>query len=571
MRADKLQALPSGSIARSLSKSARTLNKQQTCTLHLSQVTGLDQSEVMYDGEVQSVLRCSLCNKPFDRPSTLKRHGYYCRSRRGNSSTVRSRSCISCAKAKARCDNKRPGCSRCAARTVKCHYPANALMPRRTGTGLRPQQIAPSLAVDSDAPPSTEGLLDACQNVDCRPDNRLIYSDHGFANLGLGLEVGGEYLSWDDLNLDFTDMLDPEKSMSPSINDNALQSPSLGLHSVPAQESLPSISHQPIVPQEQPTFSPNALLTIPPLPTTLPRLLIPRPVPRKGAQRTTKLIQHTLKSYLLTMLRHNALPPYIHPRLVASGIVNDGINTGPLSRCINLVRTISDEIRGSRALFWRNVRVECERLCAEHATLDKWELLGALQALSIYLLIRLDEGETEHNNLDFLLLAAVTFLTNGWDHVKDMQSDRGINNIWMDWTLEESRRRTGIIYRIINMLVYFEPAAMCDIPKDLALAPLPAKKQLWEAPDSATWKTETEREPGARTAFGLTATGELVKLEQVLEGAQAVILERHEDLLLHRSLDHEGMLRRSKVDWEEWCEGMDGFGGIVLLVASLVA
>ncbi|KAF1971540.1 hypothetical protein BU23DRAFT_175502 [Bimuria novae-zelandiae CBS 107.79] len=58
------------------------------------------------------VLRCSLCNKPFDKQSTLKRHGYYCRSRRLGS-TARPRSCIACAKGKARCDNRRPECSRC--------------------------------------------------------------------------------------------------------------------------------------------------------------------------------------------------------------------------------------------------------------------------------------------------------------------------------------------------------------------------------------------------------------------------------------------------------------------------
>jgi hypothetical protein len=40
--------------------------------------------------------------------------------------------------------------------------------------------------------------------------------------------------------------------------------------------------------------------------------------------------------------------------------------------------------------------------------LNKWELLAAMQALLIYVLIRLEEGETEHNNFDFLLGAAVT-------------------------------------------------------------------------------------------------------------------------------------------------------------------
>lgn len=31
-----------------------------------------------------------------------------------------------------------------------------------------------------------------------------------------------------------------------------------------------------------------------------------------------------------------------------------------------------------------------------------------MQSLAIYILIRLDEGETDHNDFDFLLLATVT-------------------------------------------------------------------------------------------------------------------------------------------------------------------
>ena len=46
----------------------------------------------------------------------------------------------------------------------------------------------------------------------------------------------------------------------------------------------------------------------------------------------------------------------------------------------------------------------------QHLTLNRWELLAAMQALSIYILIRLEEGETAHNNVDFLLLATVQVL-----------------------------------------------------------------------------------------------------------------------------------------------------------------
>lgn len=104
------------------------------------------------------------------------------------------------------------------------------------------------------------------------------------------------------------------------------------------------------------------------------------------------------------------------------------------------------------------------------------------------------------------------------------------------------------------MLVYFEPAAMCDLQTDLILAPLPGKKQLWEAGDEFAWKAESEKEPGVQTAFALAANGELVKLD---EGQ----LFCSDEALLYKPLG---------TNWEEWCSGMDGFGGLVMLAASLV-
>ncbi|KAL2809183.1 hypothetical protein BJX63DRAFT_370210 [Aspergillus granulosus] len=246
----------------------------------------------------------------------------------------------------------------------------------------------------------------------------------------------------------------------------------------------------------------------------------------------------------------------------------------------------------------------------QYSKLDRWGLLSAMQALAVYILVRIDEGETEHNNLDFLLLATVTVLAKQltWDSIEAIlpqtqgqlrpqpQSQTERDNIWTDWVIEESRRRLAIIYRIINMLVYFEPAARCDLPKDLIMAPLPAKKQLWEAPGSSTWKQEVDREPDAQTAFGLAATGELVRLEverdaeqgdaadgdrsgdrdrsrdKSRERGRGKVLTSHEDLLLHKPTNtNRERLVRSTASWEEWCEGMDGLGGIVLLVASLVA
>lgn len=118
-----------------------------------------------------------------------------------------------------------------------------------------------------------------------------------------------------------------------------------------------------------------------------------------------------------------------------------------------------------------------------------------------------------------------------------------------------------MVYQVVNMLVYFEPAGLCDLQKDLILAPLPATKQLWEAGDESTWKMESERESWAQTDFGLATNGELVKLD---EGQLYC-----SDALLPYELS--GAPLRSTANWEEWCSGMDGLGGLVMLTASLIA
>lgn len=128
--------------------------------------------------------------------------------------------------------------------------------------------------------------------------------------------------------------------------------------------------------------------------------------------------------------------------------------------------------------------------------------------------------------------------------------------------LTQPNHRLAVVYRVINMLVHFEPSGMCELQADLILAPLPAKKQLWEANNSVTFKTENENE-GAQTEFGLAADGELVKLQ---DGQRYC----GDAVLLYEAL---GSCRRSAEgaeNWEEWCLGMDGFGGLVMLTASLI-
>ncbi|KAH7323643.1 hypothetical protein BKA65DRAFT_72282 [Rhexocercosporidium sp. MPI-PUGE-AT-0058] len=496
------------------------------------------------------VLRCGQCNKPFDKESTLKRHGYYCRSRKAGHDSIRVRSCISCARRKARCDNKQSGCSRCISKGIECHYPAKTVkITTRQNDLPKNQQITAPLT----APRSLviDHRLDETNFGQVFFDDTFP-SDQDFTNIG----VGSGFQPWNLPEASFADLLNAQ------VLGDTIQYPT-SEPPAPTPRLTPG-STQTSQAQQPPSMTHTS---IPASPTSSIRSLALRPKVHTGTQRIANLLLHNLKSFPLMMLRHGTLPPFIHPSLISSEV--DSSRMEPLTNCISLMHMISSRIQGSRKLFWRNVRLECERLCAEHLHLDHLELLAGMQALCIYILIRLDEGETDHNNFDSLLVRTVIVIairlavSTPTHSGESAPHEQDLEESWKDWLREESRRRLSVVYRVLNMLIYFEPSGICELQADLIIAPLPAKKQLWEAPTSQAWHSETTDGAQEQTEFGLAADGELVKLQ---DGQRYC----GDATLLYEAL---GSCRRSSGGtrgWEEWCLGMDGFGGLVMLAASLV-
>ncbi|KAL5426956.1 hypothetical protein PMIN04_001679 [Paraphaeosphaeria minitans] len=486
----------------------------------------------MYERASTLVLRCELCNKPFDKPSTLKRHGYYCRSRRVGT-TTRPRSCIACARGKARCDNRRPECSRCVAKSIECYYPPS---PRK-GTGTKSYSPTVSGGLDG-VPMSPEGNDEMDISVDASPTAVP--------------DINVENSNWEDADIDFSDFLNSPVLAADMGDPSAPEYHSLVRHSSPSTST--SIHIPDLVIPAAFDFS------IPPVPTISTHSLVLKSKARPGSHRVVTLILHTLKSYPQMMLRDGTLPPYVHPHLVSSDF--NGNDMESLSNCISLVHMISHKVRGSRKLFWKNVRLECERMSTEPSRFSNWELLAAMHALSLYILIRMSEGVTNDNNFDQLLLSTMavtaTHLARSDATFTPLAHSCDTHACWLEWVYMESRRRLGIVFRVINLIVYFDPGAMCSLQSDLVLAPLPAKRSLWEAPDEFAWKAERDKQSLPRCAFGLATSGELVRLDEMdLYGGYGKITKQQD----HRTSDQ---------NWEEWCSGMDSFGGLVMLAASLV-
>lgn len=166
-------------------------------------------------------------------------------------------------------------------------------------------------------------------------------------------QLGGDFLGWDDAEIALPDFL-KARTNGPYLSPD---SASLLRQLVPSefQTQYGLATPESSIPASTPSI-PNS-------PSSTVRSLVQRPSMQRGAQRIASLILHTLKSYPVMMLRHNALPPFVHPCLLSLDV--ESAHMEPLTNCISLVHMISGDVRGSRNLFWKNVRMECERLTAD--------------------------------------------------------------------------------------------------------------------------------------------------------------------------------------------------------------
>ncbi|KAI5206838.1 hypothetical protein E4T39_02245 [Aureobasidium subglaciale] len=364
--------------------------------------------------------------------------------------------------------------------------------------------------------------------------------------------LGEQHLGWSEMqNLDYG--IGWDKSVIDFADFLHEQADTTALH-----QSVPR-TYLEVSTQHTPPYG----ISIPPVPSMCSlRSLVLKPERGPGQQKIVKLVLHTLQSYPLMIMGHDILPPFIHPASMAFG---DDSDIEPLANCLSLMHMLGGGIRGSRKLFWRNVRSECERMREQQADMNERQLLAAMQALSLYILKRLQEGETEHNNCDSLMLATFMIIAGGFARagsgcdVETVISEPCLETSWRAWILLESRRRLAAIYRVVDMLVYFEPSGMCELQNDLIIAPLPAEKYIWEADNKHIWHDGLKGKSGLRESFALTAGGEIVQLKE----GQSYCNGK----LQYGTL---GDTAAAPVTWENWCSGMDGFGSLIMLAASLL-
>jgi hypothetical protein len=269
----------------------------------------------------------------------LKRHQYYCRSKKTGTAS-RTRSCILCAKGKVRCDSKQPECSRCKSKGFECRYPNKSLNNKGQGNknvATKDRRTTDSLVVDS---PIVKNHQEA-SNEDTTVTNTMV----AIPDLDFDLaSLDTESFDWNDTAFDFTGFTSPKTNNETFSLDPSLSVDQLSLAQM--QQSQPYVT------------------SIPPSPTFNVHWMVKRPNIEKSSSRTANLIFHTLKSYPLMMLHRNTLPPFIHQDSISFRKIGNS-SMDPIKNCIDLVNMIGDGVQGNRKLFWKNVGMECERICEE--------------------------------------------------------------------------------------------------------------------------------------------------------------------------------------------------------------
>jgi hypothetical protein len=106
------------------------------------------------------------------------------------------------------------------------------------------------------------------------------------------------------------------------------------------------------------------------------------------------------------------------------------------------------------------------------------------------------------------------------------------------------------------MLFSTEPAGACVLLDGFLLAPLPARKQLW---DEAQWLVGMSNDVRGDAVYGIKPGGQMAKLD-----TYGTVLPDIGDIGIKEPTESE-----SNQNWQEWCSGIDGLGALVMLAASL--
>ncbi|CCF38522.1 hypothetical protein CH063_00288 [Colletotrichum higginsianum] len=379
----------------------------------------------------------------------------------------RKKSCASCRISKARCSLDSP-CRRCEERNLDCKYdhpprrPAayRALRPLQTPEGSSRRDIEETRShversTHRRSPPPGPLMENHIDHLDGPSMNWDTLLSPSFLQLSPGCELGFSSLlspSSSDMRLNTFQGLQapPESGGVPWIR-NGQQS---GVPDHPeARSSLGSPPSIPTARSDRLQTQARTCLSRPPRrPFYQDRPFALRPNKVVAACFTVKVLMGQLLAYPKMMAKGGRLPPFIFPPCVVEGnaLTTDCCSTGyhkclpeTLAICCNLVQSFEARTAGSASFVWKSIYKEVGRLQNEHDSYNCEELLQALQAVVIYILLQAgDPDSVPYNDIAALVSAPESIaksLHTSSDYTVNLTNSTKIDR--REWVIRESVRR----------------------------------------------------------------------------------------------------------------------------------
>jgi hypothetical protein len=191
------------------------------------------------------------------------------------------------------------------------------------------------------------------------------------------------------------------------------------------------------------------------------------------------------KKYLSNIVHHGRTP-FITPHL----------HSDTLPPCLEDVYCVCaaylSKTAANESIIFRILSSKCNELVSKRQYWSFEDELASVQALIIYQIIRLFDGEIRQRGVaeaQFQVLDAWVESLRQRGEFEFPQSTQ--SSLYLKWLFTESVRRTVLMSIFLKAIYYAIKDGFCDKVPDMAGLPLTARGELWDARSEGEWLQAT--------------------------------------------------------------------------------
>jgi hypothetical protein len=335
---------------------------------------------------------------------------------------VLRKSCAACRKAKAKCDSELPSCSRCDDRRLTCVYE----LTKKSATSARQPAFAPpdepgsngTLLVDIPEPGNQNDI-----HWNARADNdknAQISLDMDTPSLWLApvpdLTPQNHLALWEPDAEFVEDLGVSDMDANIPSNDYSINGPPINWF---ISGPIPSLTLDATFSTPADCMFHTPYLVLRPmdydLSLTSPRSPFTHAYLSTGSKIGRTFILQNFKSYATALATKN-LPPFIHgtslPPPDPSSCQTPTCAIPPplptLEICKSIVSLYTTKTPATSSFIWRTITMEKDRFMNEYLSGDEWTVLSMLQAVTLYILLRIFDEDSFSARFDRELTRAMT-------------------------------------------------------------------------------------------------------------------------------------------------------------------